>query len=784
MISTEEKNKITIIEALKAIHWSQVVLCLVSFFIGRVCMFDTYYTLGIAYVGVMFFNKQTRRWSALFTVLGMLSIGSFNMNITQYILIIVVITLLREVISLFKYQFNLRNQFAIVGFSVLSINIMSLLIQEFTIYRLLVGLLEVAVVLGLMGVFNLAVTIMYENKKTTLSEYELASIALLISLVLCGLIDFYVTIPLVERVYIKDVLIFIILIGITYMGGMGSGTVASIIMSSVLVIIGYIPASFVGIYVFAALVGGIFYHLDRIGIIFATTLGLLLGFALFNNRIIDLPIVGAYLCAAVISLIIPKSYFGMANWFGYGIEVDEQHHLLHVQAIITEKLKRFSKAFEGLGRQFEAIPLKNIELDVKQMNQIIEDTGESMCKDCSMCHFCWEDYIKDTYKSGYKMIETLECKGQIVVGDIPPHFMKACINPESFAYALEMKLDVFKQGCRWQKNFQETRSLLAEEFKGISASVQRLSQNIEGDFFFNKEDERKIKEALQSYGIRSKDVMVLESNGRKHEIHIYCSYKGETDYKEKVLNAAQKAMELSLEIKKYEYFVEEKYCYFEIGVKKQYGIVASAQNKAKDDVCGDVYSYGELDDGNYLLAIADGMGTGSSARKESETTIELLEAFMEAGFRSEIALRIINSALVLKSDVECYTTMDMALFDQYTGTIEFLKMGASASFILRDREVITVKSSSLPIGILKDIDLVSCKKQLKDGDILIMVSDGVLEDEETLADREVTFKHFILEAQSSSPEYMAQFLINKTKNLLAGTKGDDMTIVVARIWKQ
>ena len=50
------------------------------------------------------------------------------------------------------------------------------------------------------------------------------------------------------------------------------------------------PASFMGIYVFAALVGGLFYHLERLGVIFAMTLGLLLGFALFNNRVIDMPI--------------------------------------------------------------------------------------------------------------------------------------------------------------------------------------------------------------------------------------------------------------------------------------------------------------------------------------------------------------------------------------------------------------------------------------------------------------------------------------------------------------
>ena len=783
MIDTEEKNKVSAIEVLKAINWRGILLCLMSFFIGRVCIFDTFYTLGVAYVGAMFFDRSTRRWSAVLTLLGILSLGIINVEVVKYLLIIVLLTVFREVMGLFKYQFNIRNQLVIFTISTIAINGMSLFFQDFTLYKLIVGMLEITIGLGLVAIFNLALTIIYENKKGILSEHELASVAFLMALYLCGMIDFYVVIPLVEHIYIKDVLVFIVLIGATYMGGIGTGTVVSIIVSTILVVIGYMPASFIGIYVFAALIGGLFTHLDRLGIIFATTLGLLLGFALFNDKTIDLPIMGAYLCAALVSLVIPKSYFGMANWFGYGVEVDEAQHLLNVQAIITEKLRKFSAAFEKVSKEFTHIPLKNVDLDIKQMNQIIEDTGESLCKDCAMCEFCWKDYIKETYRSGYKMIDVLETKGQIVVGDIPAEFKKACINPESFAYALGMKLDVFRQACKWQKHFEEARGLISEEFKGISESVEKLSRNIERDFYFNKEDEKKIRAALHGVGIHSRDIMVLENNGRTCEIHIYCNYKGEPDYKEKVAEAVQKALGLDIEIKKYEYFLEERYCYFEIGIRKRYSITVSAQNKAKNGVCGDVSSFMEVEEGNYLIAVADGMGSGLVARKESETAIELLEGFLEAGFQSDVALRMINSALVLKSDIECYTTMDMALFDQYTGVIEFLKMGAATSFIVRGDDIITVKASSLPIGILSHVDLVSCKKQLKDGDIIVMVTDGVLENRNELSDSEATFKHFIMEAKSNNPEYMAKFLLSKVTNLLAGQEGDDMTVVVARVWK-
>ena len=789
MINSEEKNRLSWLEVVKSINWQAILLCVIGFFMGRVCLFNTFYTLGIAYVGAMFFDKQTRRWSALLTTLGILSVGilSHNMlleiNLMKYILMIALLCTFRGVMVALSIVFNLRNQLVILAVSMFVINGMNLMINQFTIYKLVVSLLETAVGLGLMRVLSIAITHIYERKNSILTEYELVSMAFFIACILFGVIDVNMVVPLAGKIYLKDILIFIVLIGATYLGGINGATVMSIIISAVLVVLGYMPASFVAIYVFAALIGGVFSHLDRLGIIFSTILGLLLGFALFNDKVIDGSIMGAYIVASCVSLCIPRGYFGIANWFNYGTELDEVHHLANIQSIITARLKNFSKAFENLGKQFEKLPLNNMELDLAEMNSIIEETGETMCRECSMRNFCWDDYLKATYQSGYGMLEVLEHKGQIVDGDIPPNFRKSCINAESFAYTLGIKFDVFRQECKWRKNFQEARGLIAEEFKGIAESVKKLSNSVEGNFTFNKEDERLVKEALQGVGIRSKDIMVLESGGRKHEIHIYCSYRGEADYKEKVLEVAQKALDVELEIKKYEYYDEEKFCYFVLGVKKQFSVMVSARNQAMDQVCGDTYSFMELENGKYLVALADGMGSGVQAADESKAAIELLENFLEAGFESEVALKIINSAMVLRAEVESYATMDMALIDQHTGVVEFLKMGASTSFILRGNEVLTVKASSLPIGILSHIDLVSFKKQLKEGDILIMVTDGVLEDKNDLSDREDTFKHFILESKSNSPEYMVNFLLDKTKNLLAGELGDDMTIAVARIWK-
>lgn len=781
MINTKEKESIW--DGMKSVNFSAVLLCVLSFFVSRICLFNSYYCVGIAYVGCMYFNKEMRRWSELFALLGLISLGTLDFNVARYGLMLILIAASRKVLDSLKVECDFKNQLYIVGIGFLVINCLSYLTQSVSLYKLIVSLLEGAVVVGLMSILQLSVKIIYKKKEGALSEYELASIALLLALFICGCIDFYVTVPLAGKIYFRDVLIFIILIGSLYLGGMGSGTIISIIVSSVLVIIGYIPSSFVTIYVFATLVGGLFNHLERIGIIFAMTLGLLLSFALFNNKIVDPTIMGAFCVASVISLILPRSYFGIASWYEGEKAAQMDYHLHDLQGMVSERLKKFSAAFSSLARQFENISRKNFALEISDMNEMIEATGESMCKDCAMRHFCWEEYLQDTYRSCYQMLRVLDKQGSIKEGDIPEQFKKACINAESFAFTMGMVLDVHKNDCKWHENFNEARRMIGQQFTGVAESIHDLSVRVDETLSFDEALESRVRRELLQLGVYTRDIMVLKVEDKNKEVYLYCNYKGEADYKERVQRGIEKALEMELEIKKYEYFLEEAYCYFEFSEKRRFRLASSVQFSAKEEVSGDVYSYLELDNGTYLMALADGMGSGKLAKRESEMTIELLEKFLEAGFGSEVVIRLINSALVLKSDVECSSTIDAILIDEYTGIATFYKAGASSSFILRDGEVITVKASSLPIGILSEVDLICFKKQLRDGDILIMVTDGMLEDRDIASDRETTFKHFILESHSNSPEYLARFLMDKTKTLLASEQNDDMTILVTRIWE-
>ena len=200
-------------------------------------------------------------------------------------------------------------------------------------------------------------------------------------------------------------------------------------------------------------------------------------------------------------------------------------------------------------------------------------------------------------------------------------------------------------------------------------------------------------------------------------------------------------------------------------------------------VSGDNFSFLNLENGQMVMSLSDGMGSGMEACKESETVIELIEKFLEAGFSKETAIRMMNSAMVIHGEEDVFSTIDMAAVNLYDGSAELYKVGAAATFIKRKDGVECLLSTSLPVGVSNKMEVDGIKKQLEDGEILVMVSDGVLEylqvpkPEETLGG--------IIEAlDTNNPGKLAKGILERVLLYTGGKVMDDMTVLTAGIWEK
>ena len=154
---------------------------------------------------------------------------------------------------------------------------------------------------------------------------------------------------------------------------------------------------------------------------------------------------------------------------------------------------------------------------------------------------------------------------------------------------------------------------------------------------------------------------------------------------------------------------------------------AALRPKEGETVCGDTVTSFQTEEGTWCLLLADGMGSGEPARKESALTCRLLQQFLEAGIAPEAAMKTLNSAMALRgAETGSFTTIDLCVFRPATGELEFYKYGAAPSYLKKGGTVRRVTGASLPAGLRgapasPDVT----RLRLEPGGFAVMVSDGV-----------------------------------------------------------
>lgn len=199
-------------------------------------------------------------------------------------------------------------------------------------------------------------------------------------------------------------------------------------------------------------------------------------------------------------------------------------------------------------------------------------------------------------------------------------------------------------------------------------------------------------------------------------------------------------------------------------------------------VSGDGFSFMEFKGNRYMLALCDGMGVGKKAAQHSEKTLALLERLLEAGYNQETALKVTNSAMMAINTEEGFSTIDVALIDTVSGKIKFIKAGAPASFIKRGKNVDIVQGGSLPVGIMDDILPKAAEKTVRAGDMVIMVTDGVIDAFSDKENGEEMLNRFLLDTKTTNPQELAEKILKKAKN--QKNVRDDMTVLVGSIWRK
>ncbi len=178
---------------------------------------------------------------------------------------------------------------------------------------------------------------------------------------------------------------------------------------------------------------------------------------------------------------------------------------------------------------------------------------------------------------------------------------------------------------------------------------------------------------------------------------------------------------------------------FREGVKKMpprldYTVGVAKRPRSGGLITGDSDLIRELPKNRVIFGLSDGMGVGPRAAWESGTAMALLEQLLDAGFSAKLAIRAVNTTLLLRSVEDHFATLDLLLIDRIGRGAELIKVAAAPTFFCRNGRVEIIRSHSLPVGILQDVSVEPVYHTLNPGDILVMLTDGALESQDDKAE--------------------------------------------------
>ncbi|MGL5151987.1 MAG: stage II sporulation protein E [Clostridium sp.] len=767
-------------------HIKLIISILIAFLLSRVTVYISIEAIqGISPFGIAFLLVNIVRGDykeslviSIATVLGYITISDDVAKITAYIIlstVVVCVSIISE-----KYYKQLK-ELELFGVMLITNIASGIILNNFDIgVTITLSIINVVVVIPIYYIIrNSFKYLSYIGEEHLYSQEELITIAGLICLVISGIGQ----IGLFD-ITVKNIIGTAVIILIAYIAGGSYGAAAGCAMGIIMGITSSNMILSVAYFSALGLMVGMFKDTGKI----LSTLSafvIYIGVFLYSQ---ELRFAGVVECAigCSIFLVIPKSVIKKIEGeidFGKKVEIINTNKFSEIKEEFGERVDKFGGALDLMSKTLVEIGNNNKLLNKNRSTALVDGVADRVCAECKKCKVCWDKEFSQTYNSFMFMIKTCE-DGNFL---FPTALKDKCDKKLKLKKATEESVKGLLIEEMRRSKLEEGRRLLATHIKNVANSVDKMVMDFKGDIEICGNLEMSLKKAFNKNDIKYLQVFsYIDKSGRmkikiKFEEYIEGKYS-----QKKVLEVINLYVKNPMIVNEDESRVNPDGGEYVMVINEmpKFKLVSGAATEIKDgeDYSGDYYSFGKVVNGKYITVISDGMGSGPEAGKESKITVDLVEQFLESGFDEKCAVDTINTIMGMKfEEDEKFATLDLGVVDTYTGEGSFIKVGATTSFIKRGEVVKAITTNVPPFGLVDSIELEEVKVNLKEGDMIITVSDGVIDIDKRNVGDYVWLEDY-LQKGSSDPKVMAGDILKTARDLGRGQIKDDMTILVSKVY--
>ena len=407
---------------------------------------------------------------------------------------------------------------------------------------------------------------------------------------------------------------------------------------------------------------------------------------------------------------------------------------------------------------------------------VVDNTHDTLCANCGRKEACWKEEYTVTMEGFSALRPILEEKQQLEAQDLPGQLSR-CIHPAALSGTVTRSFALYKSRQEARVHAEAMRTALTEQYSAVAQALSALGDQLGSPGSPEPYKSGRVAAFFSSLGMPPLECAVtLDDLGRTRaavtlprarfsqgelsalagEVGKLCRRSFETPQK---LSCKEVTTLL---------FTEKPL------LRAVFGWAGAA---ARGDVSGDAVQQFCSPTAAQMI-LCDGMGTGRPAAVDGNLAADLTGRLLRAGFAAELAARLVNVALALKSEEESGATLDLLSVDLYTGTARIFKAGAAPGFLVHEGQARTVGEAGLPVGVLGAVSGQSRMVRMAAGDVAVLVSDGLLVDGPGWVLKQLELSA----AAGDTPQQIAQTLV-ETARARAGQGGrpDDITAAVLRL---
>ena len=735
---------------------------------------------GIGYLLSVAKKSDIKRMFLVFAtvLLGYLTGGSKNIDIILYISLATVILLCKFVCNALNKEF--KNRIAFLSIIITSLAVGLLMGEQSFEINLVFSLAKAIVIIPVFYILNYAIGCMQEiNTNYFYSTEELISIAILSCLVIAGIGNF-----VIFGVEIRTIVALAMVITTAYAAGSNSGAILGVTMGIIIGIANNDLLVATTMYGICGLIVGVFKETGKIFSVLAYLISLFMILTYTGN--ITVQSIIEVVAAGIIMMLIPEKTIKeilreLNNEEKSKIISDAQVEGIKLEFV--DRLEALRGSLTAVATSIESLSGNEKLLMKNKGAAMIESLADRVCQECEMNNKCWGRELHSTFSDFGELM--LSCESKKIY--LPKDLNLKCVKRTTLLKSAEELFSTYTVNEALKSRLIEGRSVVANQINNMSTTVASILGDFNNNVNSCLEIDKLLRKTLVKNKIRYNNIYSYTDRKGRLKIKIKIdSYDGENYCRKSIIPVISELVRTPLSIAEDGCKInpETNECSVTIEEAYKYNVSSYVSFNVKDGekYSGDSYSFGQNKVGEYVTIVSDGMGSGPEAGLESEAAIELIEKFMEGGFSETTMLNAVNSIMGMKfSEDEKFTTLDMNSIDLYTGEVEFIKVGASMSFIKKGNEVEIVNNSSLPFGILDDINITPIKKKVKHGDIIVTISDGVIDvDKENVGDYSWIVDY--LKGEQNNPELISREILELAKKKCDGKVLDDMTVVVSKLY--